>query len=456
MKAHLKNIIFRVSFFAIAVVFVLSATATDVFAAGTSVESGDMPKSMAHTVDINMNFYFSTNKRLNYKVKICNSGQDDLKSVTIRTLIEGSVTDKSFTINPALKTGESTVLTVNNILNVEGLHTLSSAVCKANGIPISDLAYVSTEYGSYDYGYPRVVVIEEQTSALCGWCPKGIVTMNFVKQRYPDWICISVHDKDAMTTDTYSEMEQHYWGGNHSHKALVNRILDMELAGEDQDDVLYDDFNKGFVSFPAFVALFMEAKYDAEDDNVVVRGATEMACAGRTPLALAFAVVEDKVGPFEQKNNYAGNPEIVMGGWENLSASESVMFDNVARRLEGYPGIEDSLPSCFEAFVPYNFERTISLDGVANDIFKVVGMVVNTATGEIMNAEQIAVSKSCVDFTSCDSYNDTLCVENGRIYSADKSMQIFSLDGRKVANADLEQGVYIVVSNATAKKILVK
>lgn len=456
MKFSFKNITCCLSCCIISVAGVLSSLSFEVFAGGISSDPGDVPKNMAYTVDVDMNFYFSTHKRLNYKVQICNSGQNELKSVTVRTLIEGSVTDKSFTINPPLKTGETTVLTVNNIMNVEGLHTLSSAVCKANGVPISDFEYVSTEYGSYDYGYPRTVVVEDLSSALCGWCPKGIVSMDFFKLRFPHWICISVHDKDPMESETYSHMAQLLWGGLHSHKAWVNRSLEMDMIGEDPDDVFYDDFNQSFVASPAFVAIFMDAECDETSENVIVRTVTEMACEGKTPLALAFAVVEDRIGPFDQKNSYAGNQEITMGGWEKLSESESVMFDNVARRLEGFPGIEDSLPASFEAFVPYEFEHAISLEGVVNDVFKVIGMVVNTVTGEIMNAEQVLVSKSGVDNTSGDSGNDVLKVENGRIYSSDSDMQVFSLDGRKVDNINLQRGVYIVAYNSKIKKIFVK
>lgn len=417
------------------------------------VPEDDQPKNMAETTRAEMNFFFSPFKRLNYNVRVRNVGTNDLKTVTIRTKIEESVTDKNFTLAPALKTGESTVLTVNNILNIEGLHTLSSAVCKANGVAVGDPVYVSTVYGSYDNGFPRIPVIEEKTATHDGWCPKGIVSMEFLHKRYPEWICISVHDNDPMTSESYGKLVSELWTGTSLPQAVVNRTASLKLIGEDPEDEHYKDISSQYTSNPAFVSIFLDTEYDDTQQMVMIHSVTEMSLDGDTPLGLAFAIVEDGVGPYDQKNSFADDPDAKMGGWELKGDSESILFNNVARHLEGFPAIEGSLPEEFEAYVPYEFECAIPASCVDNDVFRVVGMVVNTLTGEIMNADQILVSKSAINEITDSSLSDQ---KENDISVLTPGVKIFYPDGRKVVKENAVPGIYILEKNGRTKKVIVK
>lgn len=423
--------------------------------------SSDNPKNYAETEYVTMNFYFNTHKRLSYKVRIVNLGSNDLKSVTVRTEIDNSVTDKSFTINPVLRTGESTVLTVNNVPNTNGLHKLNSAICKANGVTLSDPKFVSANYGSYDYGYPRVGVIEEKTSINEGWAPQGIETMKYVGANYPDWVLISVHDDDPMSLPHYIKDLSAHLPSQNVPAAVFNRINQFDLMTEnpDTDEEIEDNYYYGVDSkiraFPSFVSVDFDAAYVEDTKSVRIMGDVEMSQSGSIPLDLAFALVENRVGPYNQTNSYASQSELQLYGWENKSSSESIYCDNVAK---AYVKVNDDnyvIPETFEEFINYPFDLTLALDDIKNDLFSVVAMVIHKETGEIMNAKKLLVSKTGIDIITGDTESD-LRVENGYIITSDPNTIIYAPDGRHVNNGSLQQGIYIVSVNGKSKRVLVK
>lgn len=423
--------------------------------------STDNPKNYAETEYVTMNFYFNTHKRLSYRVKIVNLGSNDLKSVTIRTEIENSATDKSFTINPVLRTGESTVLTVNNVPNTNGLHKLNSAICKANGVTLSEPKFVSANYGSYDYGFPRIAVIEEITSTNEGWAPRGIETMKYVGTKYPDWVLISVHDNDPMSLPHYVKDLSSHLNSNDIPAAVFNRInqFDLMAANPDPDEDIEDNYYYGVDSqiraFPSFVSVDFDATYDEDAKSVRIEGDVEMSQSGSIPLDLAFALVENSVGPYSQANSYASQSELQLFGWENKSKSESIYCDNVARAYEKVNENNDIIPETFDEFINYQFDLSLALGNIKNDLFSVVAMVIHRETGEIMNAKKLLVSKSGIDIVADDAEND-LRVVNGYIITSDTNTIIYTPDGRRISNGPLQKGIYIVSVNGKAKRIMVK
>jgi len=439
----------------LSIIFALIAVSqVDIFAV-------DTPKYMARTEQIYMNFYCSPQRRILYKVMVRNTGSDELKSVTIRTKINEAVTDKSFTLNPALRSGETIILSVNNIPNVTGLNVLRSAVCKANGVIISDPEFVSINYGSYEYGYPRRAVVEEKTSTFAGWAPKGIETLDLVKRNFPEWILISVHDNDPMAVEEYNTDLSSCFNGNELPGAVINRNDEFTLMTDNidfdtnDDDNYYVRLDKQMDAYPAFVSLILDANYDVDSHNVTVEGSVEMSESGSTPLHLALAISEDGVGPYSQANYYAGQSEHLLGSWHEKPASQTMLFNNVARIYKSFADADNPLPADFESFVEYKFTHILPVDNVSGDLFRVVGFVINSETGEILNADRILVSKSSVQEIT-DTSRARLFVENGYVISADPDMRIFTPEGIEVPNGHLSTGIYIIIQRSGIERILVK
>jgi len=436
-------------------------TTATCYAYDSDNSSGDTPKNMACTEELYMDFYFSPQRRLSYKVMVRNTGSDELKSVTIRTKINTTVTDKSFTLNPVLQKGETTVLSVNNIPNIAGLNVLMSAVCKANGVIISDPEFVTANYGSYEHGYPRRAVVEEQTSLFAGWAPRGIETMNLLQYRFPDWILISVHDNDPMSVDGYNKELASCFNGSELPRAVINRSAEITLMTDDPDpdeadeDNYYVSLDKEMQAYPSFVSLLFDAGYDVQARTVTVSGSVEMTESGSTPLHLALAITEDGVGPYDQANCYSGQSEHMLGTWQEKTESVSTLFDNVARMYKSFVDTDNPFPAYFESYVEYSFTQSLPIENVSGDLFSIVGFVINSETGEIMNADRLLVSKSGVHEIT-DTAHTRPYVDNGYVISSDPDLHIFTPAGIEVQNGHLSAGIYFIRLHSGIERIYVK
>lgn len=66
---------------------------------------------------------------------------------------------------------------------------------------------VATTVSAETY-YPRKIVMEEETGTWCGWCVRGIETIERMHTKYPDnFIAIALHTSDRMSNpENYSEL----------------------------------------------------------------------------------------------------------------------------------------------------------------------------------------------------------------------------------------------------------
>ena len=69
------------------------------------------------------------------------------------------------------------------------------------------LFVVATTVSAETY-YPRKIVMEEETGTWCGWCVRGIETIERMHTKYPDnFIAIALHTSDRMSNpENYSEL----------------------------------------------------------------------------------------------------------------------------------------------------------------------------------------------------------------------------------------------------------
>lgn len=183
------------------------------------------------------------------------------------------------------------------------------------------------------------------------------------------------------------------------------------------------------------------------------------------PFGVSYIVVEDGIGPYVQKNYYSGGSNGQMDGWESKGASVSTIYDDVARAINAFPYIKGGLPTEIEANKEYTVTAQIPLDHATNKTlsikqptFRVIGIVTEAESGEVLNAKQITVSNPCSGIEGVmDDANQTITVENGTINVAGaENVEIYTLDGRRASNGNLAAGLYIVKAGAKTAKVLVK
>lgn len=307
--------------------------------------------------------------------------------------------------------------------------------------------------------YPRKVVVEEGTGTWCGYCPRGIVGMEKMYKEFPDnFIGIAVHDDNEMGLgENYYDLMYRFSG---FPSCIVNR---QEKYNTDPNEYelrrivsAEKDRGEAHIEAQAYwkddgrneVAVFTTSRFAYSGNNVDVR--------------IAYAVTEDGVGPYMQANYYAGGGSLE--GWGDKDSYVSTVFNDVARGIYDYNGVAGSVPDMISADEAYNYEYTVTLPSniASKDNISIVTMLINSETGEIMNADKVKPQVgTAINCASADDDIDIYVVQRKIVTDVDGCvLRVFNTAGREVANESLVADVYMVKvvagGRTVVRKIVVK
>ncbi|MDO4210329.1 MAG: C10 family peptidase [Bacteroidales bacterium] len=288
--------------------------------------------------------------------------------------------------------------TVDFSLSIPGftttkLHTVRVSVKSLGGKDdmIADNSTVDIKVPVTAHSYVRNVVCEEHTGTWCGWCPRGIVAFDYMKEKYGDrFIGVSLHSNDQME----------YNGSNYT--PLRSVYLNSAPSGIiDRKPACYTQMNKAeveqlFLSESAQCIAQVEAQayYDEETGKVLVNTNTEFGydfTGG--DYRLSYLVIEDQLGKYMQANYYAGGNNGAMSGWETKGSTVAWMYDDVLReQFPSFDGKVGSIPSSVVGGKKYKYTYTFNLPSnvknPANVRIAVLILDPNTVPAEIVNAVQ--------------------------------------------------------------------
>ncbi len=426
------------------------------------VEGDNLPKNKMVVKDVYTPDYQPfTNNSCFYYAKVKNEGSNAISEVTVNTSISnGTTSEKTVTLENPVYPGQTASVELKDIPNnAEGVYTLTSKIVSANGVAIENPDEYEICLTSYNEGIaPRVPVIEEATGNWCGYCPRGIWMMETLAENFPEWIRIAVHSgsSEPMVAPTYNSFINTYVPG--FPYAIVNRALEVEQMNDNVE--YYGSINDYYAAYDSYCGItFTDKTAVAEDKKSVhVATTTKFSCDSDVTHMLSFALVEDNVGPYNQTNYYSGGSLGPCGGWEDKGNSVSTIYNDVARYIKSFPGIKNSIAEV-KKDGEVEYELNIPLSTIKGDNFRLVAMVTNAFTGEIINAKQVELSKngSGVNDIMQDAKNVTISVVNGSIVvSGAANVAVYTLDGRRVNANDLNSGVYVVKADGIAKKVMVK
>ena len=293
--------------------------------------------------------------------------------------------------------------------------------------------------------YVRNVVIEEATGTWCGYCPAGIVTMEAIRENFPDgeFIPVGVHGasikEDPMYASTYSKVFS-LIANSGVPSALLNRSVDVYPFPYEEVLEYYEMVRR----VPGLATVSATAEFS--DDRSALNIHTTFAfCfddnSAKSIYRLAYGITEDNVGPYNQTNYYSGANNDY-GGWEDKPESVSTIYNDVARQLNSYTGILNSIPGTIVAGQEYTHDYTLSFGNTIKDKdnINLIVYLVNTDTGVIENAFTIKARDLA-------GIHDVITDQ-----PADAPVEYYNLQGIRVANPTHGQ-IYIQRQGATATKI---
>ncbi len=335
-----------------------------------------------------------------------------------------------------------------------GAYPLTINLTKVNDADNQDVAPTSTGMVNImDFVPVHRVLIEEYTGTWCGWCTRGLVAMRLLAEALgDDFIGVAYHNGDPMeVTSNYPSPVAGF------PSAWIERAYDVDpYYGFDQEGFGTKYAVEYLMSQLAVVDLNVKAEW-ADESRTELKANVEsnfvMNALGSDYGIEVMLIEDDMYGPagtdWDQHNYYATMGE-QYGNEPNLgplcdmpSTIEGYHFNDVLVATSGV--IDESLPESIVANSTNNFEYSFSdIDYIVNtsyepliqdkDKLHVVAIIVEKATGKVLNAAKAHVGNSAVNEIS----------ENDKVV---ESTLYYDLTGRMVSNPT--SGIYVKVVRYT-------
>ena len=254
--------------------------------------------------------------------------------------------------------------------------------------------------------FPRRVVMENEAWIYNGQYIPGIESVKRLSEDYPDnFIGINMHMSDPMeNADNYEAVIEKM---SCNPYCLINRATN-EFTPIYPNIKSIVEAQKDYA-----VAMISASAVYAKPDKSAIKVITDYAFGfdgTDEDFRLAFVLLEDKVGPFTHDNFFYSNPNAPddpndwLNEWRHKGTQVEMLFDNVARGIYGSPwGIANSVPSVVNKGETYHYEYTFNLPDPETwdtwnwttfnkDNFRVVALLIDKSTGEILNACQTGIN----------------------------------------------------------------
>ena len=294
------------------------------------------------------------------------------------------------------------------------------------------------------------VVMEEFTGIKCGFCPRGIVGIRTCHERFGDkFIAIAKHCYTNTPTELQSPTYNYVISGGFP-KCIIDRRYQCDPGPTKAPPYVSAQLGAGCSAGVELEAVFPE---DGDGSQIDVRATAQfLSSYNNSQFRFAFAILEDSVKGYEQANNFYGK-STQMGGFEKLPSHAAINLDHVARAGFGVlNGIENSIPANVDEFhtVTYATKLDIPSNVQSKDYLRVVVLLLDTSTGRIDNAAEVAYVKtgslSAIRDLKADSPAPDVEIRNGKVVADgfDGTIQVYSVNGMRLANESLAHGIYIV------------
>lgn len=378
-----------------------AATETETAAAEIDTESGYFtcsvgpdgkiyaPQPSQHKKNVTATAESAGKKTISFKVR--NRSMRTVRQITLDPYVDG-VQQKPITIDTYLPTNWEDNVTLDLPDLAGRSHNMTFNVTDIDGkpdaVPFNSWGEVSYSLNPATY-FPRRIVMEEATGTWCGWCPRGMVTIEQMSKKYPDnFIAIAIHKDTEMQVDK-------------SYKPFLDMVPEYPSARINRKDWrspwpfdLEDIMDKGEAKVTTQARCLSAKEVEVESETVF--GFSDN---GTTEYRLAYVVTEDNVGPYKQANYYSNptavdNPDDLMNWWTHQSSPVEVMFNEVARAIYSYDGVEGLLPKAVTEGETYKTKYTLTVPDNVKDLsnVRIVTLLLDTRTGEILNADLCSLS----------------------------------------------------------------
>ena len=325
-----------------------------------------------------------------------NSGMDAVESVTVSLEINGQeVAQAKAVADSPIASGSGAWMSANVSLSETGQDMdVVVKIIKVNDnsrIEVTEDSQITGEMTVSELSFEQNVLVEEFTGTWCGFCPRGIVGMEYMNENYGNdgFIGIAGHYNDDMVSPTYIEVVNTFSQGSYP-SAVVNRTYYYDPSKE--NNLEYYEYLR---PYPSFAGIDLSAQYDAASNTIHVSSETQFAIdSNNSPYELTFVLCQNNVGPYAQTNYFAGGSYGPLDGWENYGAVVSWIYEDVARWTASSFGITGSLPSTIKSGEKYSYDLDINAGSYNVDECFVVAILLDTTNYRVVNSAKYSLAPS--------------------------------------------------------------
>ena len=404
---------------------------------------GDLPSNYLGINGVEQQ-YAGINQGFEIEYTVSNLGANPINSVSYSYTTDGAnptegTVELPVAINPSFTKTATLWLPVNSIDEI-GTHTVDLTITKVNGSTNeAPDASASSQVNVVSFVPVHRPLVEEFTALWCGWCTRGYIAMEAIKEYYDDYsVSICYHNGDPMTVTYDYPVEPSGYPS-----ATINRIgtMDPYFGATGGNLGILEDV-KAVMNSLTIAAIEVEATLD-ESEISVSSTTSFIQDIDNANYEVGYVLVSNGLTDPEwaqsntyssYKGSYNGTPLEEATNWP--SPVYGLVFNDVAIDVNGMTGVSGSLPS--EIKLGEEYKHSYSYDITDNPLVQnpenlvVATYVIDKKDNSIVNANKCKVNLKGA--TGIDSLSkDAKVVET----------EYFDLTGRRVAKA--ANGIFIKV-----------
>jgi hypothetical protein len=345
--------------------------------------------------------YVQKGSQANVPVKIFNYGKDPVTSIayTISTNGESSA-ENTLTIKSLAFNNATTVNIPFPADNDTKKYGKTLTITKVNGV--ANEAANKSSAGSLitiSEKPTSIPVVEEFTGTWCGWCVIGFDGMDKAKETFGDKaVLIAVHSGDPMEISDYNPVASRATGYPSS---IINRSISAYPSANNLNYYInscIDEITVGEIGVTASWA-------NESRTSIKINTDTKFVYSDETgQYGVAFVLIEDGMtgtgSSWAQANYLSGNSSYAGSYpfWYNAASKVTGLeFNHVAVAAWNIEkGADNSIKSSFTAgeVIKYSEEVDIASKNIIQNKskLKVVALLIDRATGNIVNAAQTVIN----------------------------------------------------------------
>ncbi len=371
--------------------------------------------------------YVKAGEAFTVPVTLINQGAKGIQSVDISYSLEGQDGAQHITADVDGFLGKQTTVELNlPAIAKRGQYGLAISIAKVNDVTNEILVEKTLPIEVLNSVPKHRTLLEEYTGTWCGWCPRGYVALEKLAELYPDdYVLVSYHNSDDMEImDSYSfpSVVSGFPIG------WMDRIQKLDAYYGTSDDIEFGvvndltDRSKVFGQADINIAANLSEDGNSVNATASVTFPYDMYFG---TYALEYILTADGLSNavWGQSNyysdGYAGYP-LYMDDFTKTSDGTvyGLVYNDVAVLMSKIGGIEGSLPAIANADQAVSHSYTFQLADAVNtngasviqdkSKLNVVVLLINTKTGEVVNANKVRVSNSTgIDITEAGNGNVT-------------------------------------------------